>query len=58
MNHFHHKRTSEVIDECGFGFHVTLERFELKLNPPAYISCTPQHFSLIDTASELLRKTS
>jgi hypothetical protein len=24
------------------GFNVTLERFELKLNPSAYISCTPQ----------------
>jgi len=42
MNHFQHKRSSEEIDEHGFGFHVTLERFELKLNPPANISCTLQ----------------
>lgn len=42
MNHFQHLRSPGVIDEHGFGFHVTLERFELKLNPSAYISCTPQ----------------
>lgn len=42
MKHFQHKRSSEVIDEHGFGFHVTLDSFELKLNPSAYISCTPQ----------------
>ena len=42
MNHFQHKRSSEVTDEHGFGFHVTSERFQLKLNPSAYISCTLQ----------------
>ena len=44
MNHFQHKQSYEVRDEHGFGFHVTLERFELKLIPSAYILGTPQTF--------------
>ena len=45
MKQFRHKRSSEEIDEHGFGFRVTLDRFELKFHPSAYTTGTPQKTS-------------